>query len=232
MNLPDLDDVSIERVRLRPGDDASCLNLYEPQDPRILGVSDRFLAAGRFAFHAAIDDRANPWELLRETHADGSIPVIADITSMTYVLHQAVGDEIVIRVGGRPVRLRLVAALGDSVFQSELLMSDANVRALFPEREGFHVMLVDTPVGREADVLGAIEDGLADLGADVTLVAAKLAEYHRVENTYLSTFQTLGGLGLLIGTVGLGAVLVRNVLERRRNWRPSAPWGSGAATSC
>jgi ABC-type antimicrobial peptide transport system permease subunit len=32
----------------------------------------------------------------------------------------------------------------------------------------------------------------------------------------LSTFQTLGGLGLLLGTVGLATVLLRNVLERRR----------------
>jgi ABC-type antimicrobial peptide transport system permease subunit len=32
----------------------------------------------------------------------------------------------------------------------------------------------------------------------------------------VSTFQTLGGLGLLLGTVGLAAVLLRNVLERRR----------------
>ena len=37
-----------------------------------------------------------------------------------------------------------------------------------------------------------------------------------MENTYLSTFQTLGGLGLLLGTVGLATVLLRNVLERRR----------------
>jgi len=33
----------------------------------------------------------------------------------------------------------------------------------------------------------------------------KLAAFHRVENTYLSTFQALGGLGLLLGTLGLGA---------------------------
>jgi putative ABC transport system permease protein len=50
----------------------------------------------------------------------------------------------------------------------------------------------------------------------VTGTAERLAEFHRVENTYLSTFQTLGGLGLLLGTVGLAAVLFRNVLERRR----------------
>ena len=37
-----------------------------------------------------------------------------------------------------------------------------------------------------------------------------------VQNTYLSTFQSLGGLGLLLGTFGLAAVELRNVLERRR----------------
>ena len=61
-----------------------------------------------------------------------------------------------------------------------------------------------------------IEDALVDFGADATGTAERLAEFHRVENTYLSTFQTLGGLGLLLGTVGLATVLLRNVLERRR----------------
>jgi len=32
----------------------------------------------------------------------------------------------------------------------------------------------------------------------------------------LSTFQTLGALGLLLGTAGLAAILFRNVLERKR----------------
>jgi ABC-type antimicrobial peptide transport system permease subunit len=37
-----------------------------------------------------------------------------------------------------------------------------------------------------------------------------------VENTYLSTFQSLGALGLVLGTIGLAVVLLRNVLERRK----------------
>jgi len=51
---------------------------------------------------------------------------------------------------------------------------------------------------------------------DTTDTRVRLASYHQVENTYLSTFQTLGALGLLVGTLGLAAVLARNVLERRR----------------
>jgi ABC-type antimicrobial peptide transport system permease subunit len=65
-------------------------------------------------------------------------------------------------------------------------------------------------------VATAVEQALTDFGAEVTPTAERLASFHQVENTYLSTFQMLGGLGLLLGTVGLGAVLLRNVLERRR----------------
>jgi hypothetical protein len=64
LNLFDLDGASIEPFRLLPGDDASCLNLYEPTSPRILAPRDSFLAAGRFTFQsslAATDaERENP----------------------------------------------------------------------------------------------------------------------------------------------------------------------------
>jgi ABC-type lipoprotein release transport system permease subunit len=135
---------------------------------------------------------------------------------MTYVLHRALGDEIVIEGERGPVRLRLVAALADSIFQGELLMSEANFLRAFPEQEGYGAFLVDAPPERAAAVATAIEDRLSDFGADAVGTAERLAEFHRVENTYLSTFQTLGGLGLLLGTVGLAAVLLRNVLERRQ----------------
>ena len=61
-----------------------------------------------------------------------------------------------------------------------------------------------------------IEKELQPLGVDATVAAERLASFHRVENTYLSTFQALGGLGLLLGTIGLATVMFRNVLERRR----------------
>ncbi len=61
-----------------------------------------------------------------------------------------------------------------------------------------------------------LEDRLSDFGLDVSDTHQRWAAYHQVENTYLATFQALGSLGLLLGTVGVGAVLARNVLERRR----------------
>ena len=213
-------DVPVEPFRLRPGDDASCLNLYAPANPRILGVGRRFMDAGRFAFQgslAATDaDRANPWRLLTQPLPGGAIPVAADANSMTYVLHKSLGDEMVLVRGDSQIRLRFVASLADSVFQSELLMSEDNFVRLFPEQQGYRFLLVDAPPAQAVAIGEAIERTASDLGADATPSAQRLAEFHAVENTYLSTFQTLGGLGLLVGTIGLAAVLLRNILERRR----------------
>jgi ABC-type lipoprotein release transport system permease subunit len=221
MNLFDLDPtVAFEPFRLLPGDDASCLNLYEPTNPRILAPTDAFIAKGRFAFQAARAttdaERANPWLLLTRNEADGAIPVIGDANSLQYVLHKQLGDDLVIRRGGRDIRLRVVAALRDSIFQGELVMSQGNFVKLFPDQQGYRVMLVESPAAPASAIAAQLEDAMADHGADATGTAERLAQFHRVENTYLSTFQALGGLGLVLGTIGLATVLLRNVLERRR----------------
>jgi putative ABC transport system permease protein len=78
------------------------------------------------------------------------------------------------------------------------------------------MFLFDVPAADEADVLTRLESSLAGQGLDAAPTRDRLAAYHRVENTYLSTFQALGGLGLVLGTVGLATVLLRNALERRR----------------
>jgi ABC-type lipoprotein release transport system permease subunit len=218
LGLESNDRVVVTPFRVLPGDDASCLNLYAPQKPRVLGAPSAFLREGRFAFQSTLDGagRENPWLLLEQPQADGVVPVAADANSLAYVLHKSLGDEIAFDHAGHPVRLRIVAALADSIFQGELLMSEANFLRLFAGEEGYRFLLVDAPADRVEQTSAAIEERLADFGADARSTAERLAEFHRVENTYLSTFQTLGGLGLLLGTVGMAAVLLRNVLERRR----------------
>jgi len=220
LGLTGVANARIEPFRVRPGDDTSCLNLYEPRNPRIMAPPAGFIQAGRFNFRSALAgtdrERANPWTLLDRIEPDGAIPVIADANSMTYVLHRKLGDDIVIEHDARPIRLRLVAALDDSIFQGELLMSPGNFVKLFPDQEGYRFLLVETAPGDEARAAAEIESALADFGADAVVASERLSEFHRVENTYLSTFQMLGGLGLLLGTVGLAAVLLRNVLERRK----------------
>jgi hypothetical protein len=224
MNLPAggaLAGVRFDRFRVRAGDDTSCLNLYQPKNPRILAASPDFINAGRFAFQSSTagtpEETRNPWLLLNRQFPNGAIPVITDANSMTYVLHMKLGDELVLPGSSdRPVRLVLVGALSDSLFQSELVMAESPFMRAFPEWEGYRFFLADVPVGRTAGVTEILESRLSDFGVDAGPTAERIAGFHRVEYTYLSTFQALGGLGLVLGTLGLGAVLLRNVLERRR----------------
>jgi ABC-type antimicrobial peptide transport system permease subunit len=201
LNIPPLAGVDFIPFRVRPGDDASCLNLYQPRNPRILAPPPSFLRR-----------TPNPWLLLESRIAGGAVPAIADANSMTYALHWKLGEEF--ELAG--VRYRIVAALQDSVFQGELIVSEENFLRLFPDSEGYRFFLLHTPPGKADEVARALTSALSDYGFVVQPSAARLASFHKVENTYLSTFRALGGLGLLLGTVGLAAVLMRNALERRR----------------
>jgi ABC-type lipoprotein release transport system permease subunit len=201
LNIPPLTGVEFVSFRLRPGDDASCLNLYQPRNPRIMAPPPEFLRTA-----------GSPWPLLESQAGDGAIPAIADANSMTYVLHLKLGEIFVLN----GTRFRIVAALQDSLFQSELLISEKNFLRLFPDVEGYRFFLLKLSPQRAQQVSGVLEEALSDYGFDVQPAEARLASFHKVENTYLSTFRSLGALGLILGTVGLAAILLRNALERRR----------------
>ncbi len=215
-----LANTTLTRFRLRPGDDASCLNLYAPGNPRILGATEQFINSNRFAFQNSLassnGEKTNPWLLLNRELEQDVVPVIADANSMTYVLHKKIGDELAIARDQGAIRVRFVGALADSVFQSELIMSEKNFMRLFPDQQGYRLFLIDAPERDASTVTAVLEDRLADFGFDAVSTSERLANFHRVENTYLSTFQMLGGLGLVLGTLGMSAVLLRNVFERRK----------------
>ncbi len=225
VNEPDLAGARFTSFRVMPGDNASCLNLYRPTRPTIIAPEPGFLESDRFSFASSLaetdEERANPWLLLKRPSDAGTVPAIADATSLQYVLHLGVGDVMAIDTGGpRPLQIRFVAALSDSVLQGEVIVSEDEFTKLFPAQQGYRFFLVDGPPAQtasEADALaGSLERALTAFGFDAVSTSERLESFHQVENTYLSTFQALGGLGLLLGTIGLSAIMFRNVLERRR----------------
>ena len=50
---------------------------------------------------------------------------------------------------------------------------------------------------------------------ELTSTVERINDLNAVKNTYLSMFQVLGGLGLVLGSVGLALVVLLNVFERR-----------------
>ncbi len=208
---------SIFPLRRKLGEDASCLNLYQPSRPTVLGATPSLVERGGFAFQGTLAESAaaedNPWLILDREFETGAIPVFGDLNSVMWILHLGLGQQLEMADDQGNVRKLVIAGLMPrSLFQSQLIMSEKNFLDMFPGHSGYNFFLVET--GDET-VGTNLEENLGEAGFDAGRTADRLAGYLIVENTYLSTFQTLGGLGLLLGTLGLAVVMIRNVLERR-----------------
>jgi hypothetical protein len=190
--------------------------LYQPGQPRIVAAPPAFVARGGFRFAASEGSKENPWQLLEARRDDGAIPAIGEAHTVQWMLKSGLGGTVSIQdEQGTEVQLRIVALLQDSAFQGELFIGSSEFRTLFPRQEGFANLLID-PNGHADAVRQLLLAAFSDRGITVETTREKVQSYLQVENTYLSTFQALGGLGLLLGTIGLAAIMFRNVLERRR----------------
>lgn len=218
-------------LRLKAGDDASCRNLYQPSQPRILGVTPQMIEyfddaqlPARFAFSASAADspteKANPWRLLaRPTPAKEPVPVVLDQNTAMYSLrlYGGVGQKFdVTYADGTKVVFRVAGLLSNSVLQGSLLIGEGDFQRLFPQISGYRFFLIRTPAGKATEIAGLLEDQLSDQGFDATSSRDRLTDLLAVQNTYISTFQSLGALGLVLGTFGLAAVQLRSVFERRK----------------
>jgi ABC-type antimicrobial peptide transport system permease subunit len=165
---------------------------------------------------------ASPWHLLEQDLDAGEggapvIPAFADSASAQWILKVGVGDEVEVPgLGGRPVRLRIVGLLEPSVFQGVLLVGEADFLERFGSESGYQFFLVAVPPGQTGAAVDALRTDMSEFGVMVRRTSEVLASFARVQNTYLATFRTLGGLGLLLGTFGIVTVLLRAVVERRR----------------
>ena len=189
--------------RVLPGEDVSCLNLYQPQKPQILGAADAML-------------ETLPWKRLSIVNFDeGRIPAIGDDNSLRWILHHNPDEDFIIQDEyGKTLSLNL-ETVTNSLFQSQLIISESNFTKYFPSQSGYQFFLIKTPPELREETAQILEKTLGDYGFDLTSASARLASFRSVENTYISTFQSLGGLGVLLGTLGLALVLFRNIIERR-----------------
>ncbi len=226
-----LADTKIYGFRVRAGEDASCLNLYQTAQPQVVGVPKVFASERQFGWAATAEGAsadASPWELLAvDLGADEAgrpvVPIVLDKNTAMYSLHLAgIGARTSIDDAyDRPVTLEIVGLLSNSVLQGKLLISEANFVRLFPAAAGQQLFLIRQIVAKpSSDDLAALlatmlETQLEDYGFDAVATTEKLAGFLAVQNTYLSTFQSLGALGLLLGTLGLAIAQLRSVLERR-----------------
>lgn len=211
------DSADFIQFRSLAGDDASCLNLNQVQRPRVLGFKSEILdkrSAFSFAsLHESVD-KEHPWMALNQDLGEDVVPAIADQTVIVWGLKKAVGDTLLYKNEfGRTIKLLLVGGLNNSIFQGNILISDQNFQKHYPSVSGAKLILADF---RNEDQIKILEDDLQDYGLIVQKANDRLAAFYSVENTYLNMFMLLGALGVMIGTLGLGIVLLRNMLERKK----------------
>jgi len=214
--------------------------LYQSTQPRVLGLPADFFTRQqeseiKFAWAGSLSETENPWEPLSDetVHAgtaEDPIPVVIDKNTANYSLKIfALGTvKEVYYDSGESFHFKAVGFLSNTILQGSLLMSQQDFLAAFPEVAGYQYFLIDdstdsqeivagaTESANESEAVKTLEDRLSDLGFDARSAPKLLANFMTVQNTYLSTFQTLGALGLLLGTLGLAAVQIRSVLERKR----------------
>ncbi|MFT5853357.1 MAG: putative ABC transport system permease protein [Verrucomicrobiales bacterium] len=203
----------IVSLRVRQGAEASCLNLNRAQQPRLVGMNPKRLAE-RDAF---VFTKKGSWSMLDDpADAEGTVPGIADMNSAMWAMGKKLGDIVTYPAADGELRVQLVAFLQGSVLQGNVIISEEAFKAAYPDAGGYQMFLIDLPDGEAGD--DAKKDlgrQLQSRGLELVSAAGRLADYNRVQNTYISIFTVLGGLGVLLGTVGVALVIGRNVLERR-----------------
>ena len=212
LNASLLQGTKFVQLRIREGDDASCLNLNKALRPRLYGVKPSELA-GRFSF------AEGDWSTLQQLTPDGAVPAVVDQNTMMWALKKSKGDVIEYRDGeGKPFQVKLSAVVKGSMLQGALYIDERHFQHKFPKQGGYRGFFVNVP----ADKVTAISEHLTDMlvyhGMELRPAAERLAELQEVENTYISIFQALGGLGLLLGTAGLAVIVIRNLLERSKEF--------------
>ncbi len=218
--------VKVVPFRVLEGDDASCLNLNKAQRPVLCAVNPTALAARKaFAF------AQGSWDLLNNSKSEiknpkREIPAIADQATAMWGLGKGVGDTISYTdATGNEFQVKLVALLTGSVLQGKVIISEQNFLAKYPDTAGYKFFLLDMQAREEFKIQNSkfkiesvrshFTQQLATRGLALEPTADRLAAFSAVQNTYIGIFTVLGGLGVLLGTFGLGVLAMRNVLERR-----------------
>lgn len=201
------------------GDDASCLNLNRITNPRILGA-DPVDLKGRFSFisETAYLDKSDPWKSLeKDLPDDDIIPAIADETVIKWGLGKKAGDTLrYIDNYGNNIDLLLIGGIASSVFQGNVIIAKKYFLEHFPDIAGSKIFLIEADTADSSSIEDELGSVFRDYGMEIENAAVRLAEFNSVTNTYLSVFLVMGALAILIGTVGLGLILARSILERRK----------------
>ena len=109
------------------------------------------------------------------------------------------------------------------MLQGVAILKGSDLTKYFPSTNGYQFFLAETLTnGQGKDLIESsrslsnlLGSRLVDYGVESELASKRLSGYLSVQNTYLSTFQALGALGVFLGAVGLTVAQYRNLSQRQ-----------------
>ncbi|MDO5566748.1 MAG: ABC transporter permease, partial [Planctomycetia bacterium] len=214
--------------RVRSGQRTGCSNLYRAGNHlRLLGIPNTYVKQ----LDKTTQEKYKRLEheipaTFEDSIQVAHIPILLDRNTAMYALQiYSPGAKLKLRNDqGQLVCGQVIDFLDQSIFQSEVIMSEENLLKYFPEVTGWQFFYVEQ-LGQSQDASasvplkqleGTVARTLGDYGPMIETVPDRLGRFFRVQNGYITIFQTLGALGVLLGTLGLAGLQVQDLFARRR----------------
>ena len=210
-------DSKILPIRIKEGDEASCLNLNQVRNPRIAGVDSKILSSElRFKIVEEVQKGAG-WEILDSQLPNRNIPAISDKGVLKWSMGLRTGDSLDIKAeDGQIYSLVFMSALSSSIFQGSVLISEENFLKLFPSSKGYNRFLIDLPDSENSqDSVKILKRILRSYGPVVRNSIDILDEYYSVQNSYISIFFQLGLMAVIFAVAGISILLLKKIQEER-----------------
>ena len=182
-------DAKVIPLRVREGDDASCLNLNKALRPRIYGIKPSDFM-GRFEF------TEGNWTTLNKKIEGNVVPALVDQNTMLWALKMGLGDRIQFMDGeGRPFEIELMGAFKGSMLQGALFINEEDFLNKFKQQGGYRSFMLAGKFEDGQMLANHLEDRMYQHGMEFRESRERLTELQTVENTYLSIFQVWVGSG-------------------------------------
>lgn len=204
-----LEGVTLVPLRALQGDDASCLNLNQSSSPPLYGVPLHSME-GRFKFVEG------DWSSLEQKMEPRTYPALIDQNTLMWSLKKKVGDRLTyLDEQGKAFDVQIAAVVSGSFLQGGLYICENHWLKNYPSRGGYQHFWFSAYKEQQEHGVRHLKDRLFHYGLEAQATTQRLDKLKNVENTYLSIFQGLGGLGVILGTLGLLIVILRNLWECR-----------------
>jgi ABC-type lipoprotein release transport system permease subunit len=196
----------------------TCSNLNARFPPRVMGVPDEFLGNVTVGFRSSdVGGDRSTWLSLDELTSEGRVPVVVDYNTLVWIYGGELGEVYEVSGDrGRVHELEVVGVMENSIFAGSFVTGLSMVERVYPDSSAYTYFLFEAGSAEPEELVSDLEVAFADLGLDARTTVDQIKENLGYELSFLRLFQAYLALGLVVGAVGLGAIAIRQVGERRR----------------